>query len=367
MSSTDQPASSEVIMNELREQELGRWTAEMLRQRQPEISEKISLSIVSGDASFRRYFRAQLRDTSFIVVDAPPDNEDSGAFVRISGILREAGVLAPSVLAVDFSRGFMLLEDFGDELYLPHLLKSQAQESSTVADDLYQAAIKSLLTLQRNVDIKQLKPYDRQELRREMALFDEWFCGALLNLQLTESERDVLAKVYTFLEDAALSQTEVAVHRDYHSRNLLLLDADIYGANSGPGIIDFQDAVSGAYSYDLVSLLRDCYIRWQPQQVRKWALDYHKEAIRLGVLTDFPVARLYRDMDLMGLQRQFKVMGVFARLHIRDNKPQFLADIPLVIEYFLEVSSQYPEMAAFLSWFKVRVLPLARIKLNLES
>lgn len=366
VSSGHKPAGRKGIMSDLREQELGRWTDEILSQRLRKNSADLRLNIVSGDASFRRYFRARCGDTTFIAVDAPPENEDSEAFVRISGMLREAGVCTPTVLAVDYARGFMLLDDFGDELYLPHLLKSQAQQSAAVADDLYRAAIESLVTMQRRVDIESLKPYDRPELHREMALFDEWFCGALLELQFTAAERELIAHTYTFLEDAALSQTQVIVHRDYHSRNLLLLDVERYGANCGPGVIDFQDAVSGAYTYDLVSLLRDCYIRWQPQQVRKWALSYREEAIRQGIVAELPAARLYRDMDLMGLQRNLKVMGIFARLGIRDDKSQFLADIPRVIEYFLEVSSQYPEMAPFLSWFNAAVLPAARTKLKLE-
>ena len=354
-------------MKELREQELADWTNEALSQLLPESKDPIQLEIVSGDASFRHYYRARVGQASFIAVDAPPENENSETFVKISKLFREVGVNVPKVYSVDYERGFMLLEDFGDELYLAHLLKMQKKNAFEDADQLYQKAITSLVELQKNVDSDRLDPYDRKKLHDEMALFETWFCEAFLELQLSQHDRELIAKTFTFLEDAALSQAEVAVHRDYHSRNLMLLDAKIFGEECGPGIVDFQDAVSGPYSYDVVSLLRDCYIRWDQKQLRKWGLDYLREATRQGVFDKVSAAQFSRDLDLMGLQRQLKVMGIFARLCIRDKKPQYLADIPLVIEYFLEVSYQYPELAQFARWFTETVLPPAKSKLNLES
>lgn len=353
-------------MNDLRDHELTDWTKKALSRLFPESNEPVQLEIVSGDASFRRYYRARVGKASCIAVDAPPENENSEIFVKISKLFREAGVQVPEVFSVDYERGFMLLEDFGDKLYLAQLQKMQKQNALEDADQLYQKAIISLVAIQKNVDRERLDPYDRKRLRDEMSLFEAWFCEAFLELQLSEDDRELIANTFTFLEDAALSQTEVAVHRDYHSRNLMLLDAKVYGEDSGPGIVDFQDAVSGPYSYDVVSLLRDCYIRWDREQVRKWGLDYLQAANRQGVLDEVSPAKFARDMDLMGLQRHLKVMGIFARLYIRDKKPQYLADIPQVIEYFLEVSHQYPELTHFSRWFTETVLPPAKSKLNLE-
>lgn len=354
-------------MKDKRIQELSVWSGEQLRQLLPQEGPCSELEIVSGDASFRRYFRAHVGKKSYIAVDAPPQNEDSETFARISSLLEEAGVIVPRVLASDFARGFMLLDDLGDTLYLTELQQAQAANDSEHAELLYKAAIQSLLALQSAVDSNRLDPYDRKELRREMSLFEDWFCDSFLELQLSTAERTLIDHTFTFLEDAALSQIEVAVHRDYHSRNLMVLDSEKFGANCGPGVIDFQDAVRGAYSYDLVSLLRDCYISWQPQQLESWALYYFEQAKIRGVVNDLSKQQFIRDMDLMGLQRHLKVMGIFARLCIRDNKSQYLADIPLVIRYFLDVARQYPELAAFVHWFNQTVLPVANTKLKLES
>ena len=199
-----------------------------------------------------------------------------------------------------------------------------------------------------------------------MQIFEDWFCEQYLGLDLSTTERDLISSTFAFLEEAALGQAEVAVHRDYHSRNLLILDEAKFPEGSGPGIIDFQDAIAGAYSYDLVSLLRDCYIRWSPDLVESLALHYFELASATGLVEGASVSQFLRDFDLMGLQRNFKVMGIFSRLCIRDNKPQYLADITLVIQYFLEVASQYEEMAVFLDWFETKVLTAAKTKLNLE-
>jgi aminoglycoside/choline kinase family phosphotransferase len=196
-----------------------------------------------------------------------------------------------------------------------------------------------------------------------MQLFEEWFCEEFLCLQLATEDRELIAATLRFLEDAALGQASVAVHRDYHSRNLMLLDSAVFGKAAGPGVIDFQDAVSGAYTYDLVSLLRDCYIQWSPQQVREWALYYLDQAQISAAIPATTTEQFLRDFDLMGLQRNLKVMGIFARLCIRDKKSQYLADIPLVIQYFLNVSQHYPELAHFRDWFSNAVLPIAISKL----
>lgn len=354
-------------MGDIRQQQLTSWTNKELDRLAEDKQDFVQLQSVSGDASFRRYFRAQLADQSFIAVDAPPANEDSETFVRIAKLFRDAGVSTPWVFAADYEQGFMLLQDFGDELYLPYLLDFQKRDSVLEADELYGDAIVSLVKIQKNVDSNRLAPFDRKKLRTEMELFERWFCEEFLQLKLSNADREIIAVTFSFLEDSVLAQPRVAVHRDYHSRNLLRLDTEVFGADSGPGIIDFQDAVSGAYTYDLVSLLRDCYIRWSPDLVEKWALQYLKAAQAEGIVAEISSSEFMRDLDLVGLQRHLKVMGIFARLCIRDNKPQFLADIPLVIQYFLEVARVHEEMAPFLYWLENTVLTVAKTKLKLDS
>lgn len=325
----------------------------------------IPLQVVSGDASFRRYYRLVTAHRTFIAVDAPPAHENSRNFVQIAELLRSAGVSAPQVFAVDYEQGFMLLEDFGDTLYLQPLRQAQARHDSVLPERLYSEALRALVTLQFGVDAGQLPAYDDARLHAEMALFETWFCEAFLDLTLSAVERERIADAFRFLAQAALSQPQVAVHRDYHSRNLLVLDAANFSEGTSPGIIDFQDAVAGAYTYDLVSLLRDCYISWEPAQIRHWALSFRALAAERGMYCAISESQFVRDFDLMGLQRNLKVMGIFSRLSIRDNKPRYLADIPLVIRYFLVVSEQYEELVSFRRWFTQTVLPVAHARLDL--
>lgn len=318
------------------------------------------LSMVSGDASFRRYFRASWQGHSYIAVDAPPQHENSSAFIRVCRMLRTSGVQAPEIFASDLKRGFLLLEDFGDSQLLPTLSRFKSDGESQRAGAIYQSALQILLLIQRSPEKERLDPYDRDQLRSEMQLFTDWFCKAFLQLELSDSEHAVIEQAMHFLEEAALSQPTVMVHRDFHSRNLMLLDDSAVPAL---GVIDFQDAVHGPYSYDVVSLLRDCYLRWEPETVNRWALTYWQAARAEGLLADVSEAQFLRDFDLMGLQRHLKVMGIFCRLSLRDNKSQYLADIPLVIQYFLEVSRQYPELGDFVEWFNRRALPVANQRL----
>jgi aminoglycoside/choline kinase family phosphotransferase len=353
-------------MSDTRAQQLTEWANLAIEEIHPESAPNSGLITVSGDASFRRYFRLRAPSYSYIAVDAPPAHEDSKTFVRIARLFREAHVSAPKVIATDFVNGFMLLQDFGDTLYRGELNKAQAAGDFASADALYEAALQALVTLQARVDKKTLAPYSREKLLQEMALFEQWFCTAFLEMQLSDEERARIADAFQFLADAALAQTQVAVHRDYHSRNLLVLESAPGRMDASPGIIDFQDAVTGAYTYDLVSLLRDCYIRWEPDQLAHWLSRYHDLARAARIIDELPAAQLRRDFDLMGLQRHLKVMGIFARLAIRDHKTRYLADIPLVIRYFLEVSEQYAELASFHDWFVATVLPCARPRLKLE-
>ena len=324
------------------------------------VGSPVPLSMVSGDASFRRYFRASWQGHSYIAVDAPPQHENSSAFIRVCRMLRAAGVRAPEIFASDLERGFLLLEDFGDSQLLPKLSRLQSNGESQRAGAIYQRALQTLLLIQRSPEKERLDPYDRDQLRSEMQLFTDWFCKAFLELELSDSEHAVIDQAMHFLAEAALSQPTVMVHRDFHSRNLMLLDNSAVPAL---GVIDFQDAVNGPYSYDVVSLLRDCYLRWEPETVNRWALAYWQAARADGLLADVSEAQFLRDFDLMGLQRHLKVMGIFCRLSLRDNKSRYLADIPLVIQYFLEVSRRYPELGDFVEWFNRRALPVANQRL----
>lgn len=357
---------------DIRRTELSAWAKQCVADLAGQALCEGDVDVVSGDASFRRYFRLRLPEAvslslpgeqdsaplytrNFILVDAPPQHENSREFVRIAALFRGAGLLTPRVLAVDFAVGFMLLEDFGDSLYLPAL------QEGDQADALYASAIEALLKLQSRGDCTVLPPFDRQRLRTELKLFDDWFCGQFLGLQLSNSEQVLLDNTWTFLEDSALAQTHVCVHRDYHSRNLMVLaDSD----DHAPGVIDFQDAVRGPCTYDLVSLLRDCYIVWPQDRVRAWALGYLERAKALNIVEQgLAEQQFLRDFDLMGVQRHIKVIGIFCRLNIRDGKSRYMNDIPLVIDYMLSAASQHPEMAPFVSWFEAKVLPVANAEL----
>ena len=348
--SSSEPSSREFMLQQ--------WVCRTLKV--PVGSPEPPLSMVSGDASFRRYFRASWQGHSYIAVDAPPQHENSSAFIRVCRMLRAAGVRAPEIFASDLERGFLLLEDFGDSQLLPKLSALQSDGESQRAGAIYQSALQTLLLIQRSPEKERLDPYDRDQLRSEMQLFTDWFCKAFLGLELSDSEHAVIDQAMHFLEEAALSQPTVMVHRDFHSRNLMLLEDSAVPAL---GVIDFQDAVHGPYSYDVVSLLRDCYLRWEPETVNRWALIYWQAARGDGLLADVSEAQFFRDFDLMGLQRHLKVLGIFCRLSLRDNKSQYLADIPLVIQYFLEVSRLYPELGDFVEWFNRRALPVANQRL----
>jgi aminoglycoside/choline kinase family phosphotransferase len=356
-------------LNDIRLQQLSDWASETIEQLLDKRCAGLKLTPVSGDASFRRYFRAEVGADSFIAVDAPPEHEDSDRFLRVSNLLLDAGLAVPKVYAIDSGRGFMLLADLGDALYLPELESQQRGGGEQTVDRLYQQAIDSLLVLQQRVEPERLPPYDQSALRDEGALFAPWFCEGLLRYALNKDELALIDRVLDLLEQAALAQPVVAVHRDFHSRNLMLLDKEKFPRASGPGIIDFQDAVAGPYSYDLVSLLRDCYIFWPDPEVRAWCDYYLRGAHERGMLKQVDSKRLRHDLDLMGLQRHLKVLGVFARLAIRDKKTGYLADIPLVIRYILEVTRDYPDLAPlaeFRQWFVEHLLPKTESLLNVN-
>jgi aminoglycoside/choline kinase family phosphotransferase len=305
---------------------------------------------VSGDASFRRYFRVMLQpgDTCMLV-DAPPPHEDCRAFVNVAAMLRAGGVNVPALLACDLDAGFMCLSDFGDELLWHPLEAARRAADAASATALYQAAFAELLKIQAT-DAAALPPYDAALLHREMQLFIEWFCLGLLQLDLSHGELALIERVFAQLSARALAQPQVFVHRDYHSRNLL------YRGQDALGVIDFQDAVCGPLTYDLVSLLRDCYIEWPRAQVERWVANYAQAARKAGLAVP-GAAVLQQDFDWMGMQRHLKVLGIFARLWLRDGKRGYLQDLPLTLRYLTSVARDYAQFTDFTHWLAARVEP----------
>lgn len=292
-----------------------------------------NLEPASSDASFRRYFRLCFEDRTLIAMDAPPPQEDCAPFVAIARALAEIGVHVPEILEQDLERGFVLMSDLGTRLYLSELNDANVER-------LYGDALGALVPLQVcGPGSARIPPYDEALLRREMALFDDWYLARHLQFEPTPTQGKALARVYDVLVANALEQPQVCVHRDYHSRNLLVT------AENNPGVLDFQDAVMGPVTYDVVSLLRDCYIAWPRARVEDWALGYHDLALHSGILREEDPERFLRWFDLMGVQRHLKASGIFARLNYRDGKPGYLGDIPRTLGYVREVAARYDSLA----------------------
>lgn len=291
-----------------------------------------TLAPASEDASFRRYWRARLDDgRTFVAMDAPPDKEDCRPFVRVARMLREAGVHAPEVLAQDLSQGFLLLTDLGTRTYLGELNAGNAAQ-------LFADATDTLLRWQLATRPGELPPYDEALLRREMTLFPEWYVARHLNLKLNEKQEESLENVFRLLVQSALAQPTVYVHRDYMPRNLMVCEPN-------PGVLDFQDAVAGPITYDMVSLVRDAFVSWDEERVLDWAARYWQKARSAGLPVDADFGEFWRAFEWMGLQRHLKVLGIFARINYRDGKPKYLADTPRFIEYAFSVSRRYRELA----------------------
>lgn len=293
----------------------------------------VSIEPASADASFRRYFRVDFTDgrhDSLIVMDAPPVHEDCGPFIRVASLFGQAGVNVPRVLAQDLERGFLLLTDLGRQTYLDALDEANA-------DALYRDALAALVRIQVASRADALPPYDRTLLERELNLFPDWYVARQLDQRLNDDQRNALERVFERLLANNLAQPRVFVHRDYHSRNLM------YTAPN-PGILDFQDAVFGPVTYDLVSLLRDAYIEWdEPRQI-DWCVRYWELARKAGVPVAGDFGEFYRDFEWMGVQRQLKVVGIFARLCFRDGKKQYLDDQPRVLRYLHAACARYNEL-----------------------
>ena len=277
-------------------------------------------------------------------MDAPPEREDSKPFVQVAEAFESIGLNVPHIYARDLTQGFMLLEDLGTELYLDHL-------TTETVDRLYGDALGALATLQACGPMQRLPVYDRTLLMQEMALFRDWLLLQELGLSLSDEEHSMLDRVFELLADRALEQPQVCVHRDYHSRNLMVT------ASHNPGILDFQDAVLGPVTYDLVSLLRDCYISWPEQRVRDWAMGYYELAVQSGILRSEHEAGFLTWFDLMGVQRHLKASGIFARLHHRDGKSGYLKDIPRTLDYITRLNTGLAPLQALGEFIRTRVSP----------
>ncbi len=299
-----------------------------------------SLSVASADASFRRYFRIQATSgASYIIMDAPPAHEDCTPFVRIAHLFGDAGLNVPEVLAQDVKHGFLLLKDLGSTTYL-NALQGGADHRPMYAD-----AVTALVRLQSASQSNVFSEYDADKLKQEMVMFEDWFLNKHHSIELNEREKALLQVALHLISQACTQQSKVWVHRDYHCRNLM------HTPDHNPGVLDFQDALHGPYTYDLVSLLRDAYIDWPEQAQIEIAVDYWQKAKVAGVPVPDDFGELWRDFEWMGLQRHLKVLGIFARLYHRDGKDGYLKDIPLVMQYAQRTAQRYDGLGILVRLF----------------
>jgi len=313
----------------------------------------------SSDASFRRYFRVFCAAGTYVVMDAPPGKEDVRPYLKVSALLESLGAHVPHVHEADTARGLVLLEDLGSTLYLERL-EAGADPEPLYADAL---AVLAAIQVRGGAACAQLAPYGRSELAREMALMPEWFLARHLALTLAPEESRLLEETCEFLIQAALAQPTVFVHRDYHARNLMVVGA------RNPGIVDFQDALRGPVGYDLVSLLKDCYIAWPRERVIGWVESFRARLRAQGGQAGTSAAELVRWFDLIGVQRHIKVLGIFCRLWYRDGKPGYLGDLPRTLAYVRDACQRYTELAAFGRFLEARVvaqLPRANARIAEE-
>jgi aminoglycoside/choline kinase family phosphotransferase len=313
---------------------LSAWAAATLGGRE------FAIAPASADASFRRYFRitpaaAWRGHPTLIAMDAPPPMEDCRPYVHVARLLADAGVHAPEVLAADVGRGFLLLSDLGARTYLAALDDNSAPR-------LYSDAIDALIRWQSATRAAVLPPYDETLLARELALFPDWYVERNLGRTLSAPQRQTLAQSFRLIIDNNLAQPQVYVHRDYHSRNLMVSEPN-------PGVLDFQDAVTGPITYDLVSLLRDAYVAWDEERQLDWAVRYWERARAAGLPVGTDFGAFWRDFEWMGVQRQLKVLGIFARLYHRDGKAAYLNDMPRVMAYLRGACARYRALGGLLA------------------
>lgn len=315
-----------------RQQQLTLWLSNLFPD------EKFSIAPASADASFRRYFRASFADRTLIVMDAPPENEDCRPFLQIAQMFEDAGVHVPQVYAENLEQGFLLLSDLGSSTYLQALSAANAN----AARDLYDAASDALIKIQLASHANKLPHYDDALLLREMRLFPEWYIGKHLGITLNEKQSAKLELVFARIIANNLAQPCVYVHRDYHSRNLMV-------STPNPGILDFQDAVYGPITYDLASLFKDAYIDWEEAQVIDWLIRYWEKARKADLPVHADFSEFYRDYEWMAVQRHLKVLGIFARLNYRDGKAGYLLDMPRVMTYLHAACVRYIDLKPLLN------------------
>lgn len=314
-----------------------------------QIHPQYELRPLAGDASFRRYFRLKTHDNTQIIMDAPPDKLSLDPFIQIANQLHQHGFHIPKIHAINHQQGFMLLEDFGDQLFLKAL-------SIKNADPLYRQAI-SVLTDMQQCNTDDLEHFDQAFMLNELTQFSDWFLKKYLDLSLDTAEQQLIKQTMNWLTERLANQPQVFIHRDYHSRNIMLLSNPI----NTLGIIDFQDAMRGPWTYDLVSLLKDCYVAWPREQVIEW-VSYFYQLNQTATTQTFD--HFLRDFDLCGLERHLRVLGTFCRLCFRDNKPHYLNDLPLTFRYVMSCLVEYDELKPFYTWMQQRVQPIFNSRLE---
>jgi aminoglycoside/choline kinase family phosphotransferase len=328
-----------------RQHQLERWCAQ---QSQLE-GKSFDFKMVSGDASFRRYFRIVCQQASFIAVDAPPEHEDSRQFCKVAALFETQACVVPKVYASDFEQGFMLLSDLGDTMLLDELNEKNVE-------GFYAQALEELVKLQAaKLKGGELPLYNKQKLIDEMALFQQWFVEDYLVYSLSQKERKLIEDTQGLIADEVLKQQQVIVHRDFHSRNIMVLPGKL-------ALIDFQDALIGPITYDAVSLLKDCYLEWPDAQREEYLQSYFNKLLEKNISQEKNFKNFYVGFEWMGLQRHLKVLGIFSRLSIRDGKDAYLNDLPLTFKYVEEVLEKIPELSEFKVFFEDMVKPLFELK-----
>lgn len=297
-----------------------------------------SFEPASADASFRRYFRIRAGERSWVLMDAPPEKENCQPFIHVAGLMAAAGINAPRIHAQDLARGYLLLSDLGRQTFLHVINESNA-------DELFAAAIDALILWQRSSRPGVLPDYDDALLRRELGLFPDWYVAQHLRRELATHQRQRLDAVNDHLVQSALAQPKVFVHRDYMPRNLMI-------STPNPGVLDFQDAVYGPITYDVVSLFKDAFLSWPEARIKPWVRQYWEKAQDAGLPVGRNFAEFYADYELMGVQRHLKVIGIFARINYRDGKPHYLKDVPRFIHYVHEVAQRHAALLPLLNLFE---------------
>ena len=324
-------------MNTQREQLIQTWLQATLQ------SDQFEINFLAGDASFRRYARIKLQNKTYMLMDAPPEKEDCAPFVNIDEFFDKNGVRVPHIVAKDLTLGLLLLEDFGD-VVLSTLLNDKT------VDEYYAQSFKQLIELQQVDGQVHLPAYSYEKLMTEMRLLTEWMLPSL-NIQPTEQQLETIEQAFDFLAIEATQQPQVIVHRDFHSRNLMKIEGE-----QELGVIDFQDAVIGADTYDLISITRDAYVQWNAERVYQW-FEVFYNLLPASAKENRSFEQFKRDADLMAIQRHIKILGIFVRLFERDGKSGYLKDLPRVMWYLLEESQGYDELNEFMQFINDVVMP----------